>query len=140
MDKGPWEIRKVLDRAVFLESDDFDHDVSLKIIGDFEDEEGQNEYAQWLCDILNKACMENKMTVAEAVEECQLWWAHLAKAKARAEEIQRLAALAKTGEKGQKTAQERLRQIDSEGLTVFDASKLEKATRFLVEAARRNDY
>lgn len=140
MDKGPWKVRKVLDRAVYLESDDFERDVSLAIIGDFGTEEDQNEYAQWLCDVLNKACMENKMTLAEAVEECQFWWAHLAKAKARSEEIQKLAALAKTGEKGQKAAQERLRQIDSEHLTVFDASKLEKATRVLVEAARRNDY
>lgn len=38
----------------FIESDDFTHDVTLRIHGDFESDEQRCAYAQGLADLLNK--------------------------------------------------------------------------------------
>lgn len=51
---GPWEVHaSKLDRDVYLFSDDFTHDVSLKISGDFETREQKIEYAHELARRLN---------------------------------------------------------------------------------------
>ena len=36
-----------------LQSDDFDHDVTLRIDGDFADRAERRAYAEWLCQKLN---------------------------------------------------------------------------------------
>lgn len=50
MDKGPWTID---DDARCLRSDDFTHDVVLKISGDFSDDGERRRYAEELCSKLN---------------------------------------------------------------------------------------
>ena len=50
-DKGPWTTN--LD-GKYIQSDDFTHDVILRIGGDFESDEQRRAYAQGLADILNK--------------------------------------------------------------------------------------
>lgn len=51
-DKGPWTVCNPEGYAI--ESDDFTHDVILRIHGDFESDEQRRAYAQGLADILNK--------------------------------------------------------------------------------------
>jgi len=58
IDRGPWEVWQS-DGDVYVVSNDFLHDVSLRIIGDF----GPGErlaYAEWMCGILNEACPQPK--------------------------------------------------------------------------------
>lgn len=52
-DKGPWEVAESKGR-VRLYSDDFTHDVSLEVNGDFSTIEGKIKYAQALAEVLNK--------------------------------------------------------------------------------------
>lgn len=58
-DLGPWsaEIWNGLERKVVLQSDDFAHDVTLVITGDFWDEPARLKYAQMIADDLNAAAM-----------------------------------------------------------------------------------
>lgn len=49
-DRGPWTCS---DDGKYLESDDFRHDVSISITGDFWDDRVRHEYAQNICDRLN---------------------------------------------------------------------------------------
>ena len=51
-DKGPWQLADSFGFAI--ESDDFTHDVRLKICGDFGSDADRVKYAQGLCDVLNK--------------------------------------------------------------------------------------
>jgi len=51
-DIGPWIVSA---DGRSLQSDDFTHDVTLKISGDFFDDELRKQYAQHLADILNAA-------------------------------------------------------------------------------------
>jgi len=55
MDKGPWHAGVV---AVY--SDDFTHDVHLRIHGDFADDKQREEYAKGLALMLNRAAQEAK--------------------------------------------------------------------------------
>jgi hypothetical protein len=50
MDKGPWTVG---DDARSLRSDDFTHDVVLKLSGDFSDDGQRRRYAEELCSKLN---------------------------------------------------------------------------------------
>lgn len=54
MDNGPWTL--CYDRAGELsgvESDDFEHDVALRVTGDFEGPEQLKAYCEWLANKLN---------------------------------------------------------------------------------------
>lgn len=51
-DKGPWSVPDMT--GLVIESDDFTHDVILRIHGDFESDEQRHAYAQGLADLLNK--------------------------------------------------------------------------------------
>jgi hypothetical protein len=53
LDRGPWAARKS-QWGVRIESDDFEHDVSLHLSGDFASDEDWNEYAQAIVDRLNE--------------------------------------------------------------------------------------
>ncbi|NJN35835.1 MAG: hypothetical protein HC794_00790 [Nitrospiraceae bacterium] len=76
------------------------------------------------------------MKVAEAIAECEFWWAYLGRQKERSEVMQRLARLARTGPEGQAEAQKLLRKMDSESAVVYDGAKLYEATLCLVRLAR----
>jgi hypothetical protein len=59
MDKGPWELffgkppeRKLLG----VMSNDFHHDVVLRVDGDFENDEDKERYCNWLLTRLNQRC------------------------------------------------------------------------------------
>lgn len=58
-DRGPWKAevwkREKGDVAI-LQSDDFHHDVSLEITGDFADFDSRMRYAEWLALRLTEAC------------------------------------------------------------------------------------
>jgi hypothetical protein len=54
MDKGPWKVIHDTHDAPLVGSDDFTHDVWLRISGDFGDAE-KLQYAEWLCEVLNRA-------------------------------------------------------------------------------------
>ena len=71
MDKGPW--RLLYDDAedsnpVGIASDDFGHDVTLDVNGDFADNDEHRRYCEWLRDTLNKATADtsNAGTADEA--------------------------------------------------------------------------
>ena len=51
-DKGPWIVASETGHKI--ESDDFTHDVTLTISGDFGSDADRVEYAKGLCDVLNK--------------------------------------------------------------------------------------
>jgi len=51
-DKGPWSVPDMT--GLVIESDDFTHDVILRIHGDFESDEQRYAYAHGLADVLNK--------------------------------------------------------------------------------------
>lgn len=61
-DKGPWVV-KVTEKNgdcgpendVRLNSDDFTHDASLIVYGDFKNLNEKKKYAQFVCDLLNAA-------------------------------------------------------------------------------------
>lgn len=55
MDKGPWKIFLNQD-DIIIESDDFTHDVQMKITGDFATPTQHLKYAEWIADILNNHC------------------------------------------------------------------------------------
>jgi hypothetical protein len=56
MDKGPWKLFYGLAprrELIGLQSDDFEHDVTLKVSGDFYDLEQKERYCNWLAARLN---------------------------------------------------------------------------------------
>ena len=64
MDKGPWEIfydDRVVDaetgqkRIIGISSDDFEHDVLLRVSGDFATYEDRHRYCELLAATLNSA-------------------------------------------------------------------------------------
>ncbi len=54
MDKGPWIVHNDGEAVI---SNDFTHDVWLKITGDF-CPESRKQYAEWLASVLNAALPE----------------------------------------------------------------------------------
>lgn len=60
IDEGPWKVSKWRPRGdseapiIVIESDDFHYDAALEVSGDFGTLERKIEYAQYICDILNK--------------------------------------------------------------------------------------
>jgi hypothetical protein len=57
MDKGPWTLLYGAlpdERLVGVISEDFKHDVALKVSGDFEDEAQMEAYCHWLLTVLNR--------------------------------------------------------------------------------------
>lgn len=77
------------------------------------------------------------MKLDEALEICGDWFAYIERQKQRAVEMQKLASLARTGPEGEKEAQRRMRQMDTQSVTVYDGGRLEPAVRFLVKLARQ---
>jgi hypothetical protein len=52
-DKGPWSAQKGSDGSYGVSSDDFAHDVWLKVMGDFFDDDERQKYCEWLAAKLN---------------------------------------------------------------------------------------
>lgn len=71
------------------------------------------------------------MTVDEAIEICEAWFAHNAADRARSVEMQRLASMARSGQGDE--ARRLMAQIDRSP-RVFDGSRLEPAVRALIGA------
>lgn len=61
LDKGPWRVVTTPppETATYLESDDFTHDVRLKIAGDFATVADRELYAFALAEALNAAASSN---------------------------------------------------------------------------------
>lgn len=72
------------------------------------------------------------MNLIEAKEECQRWLAHLDRQKAKAAEMQRIAAGRRDGTVTWQQAQRRLRALDS-GVTVYDGARLAEAVMLLLK-------
>lgn len=53
MDRGPWNVCMNNGRAEIL-SEDFNHDVMLRISGDWADNAQRTQYAEWLANELNE--------------------------------------------------------------------------------------
>ncbi|MFA6509987.1 MAG: hypothetical protein WCV62_05980 [Candidatus Peribacteraceae bacterium] len=53
MDKGPWKVRRSDKYGALVTSDDFTHDVTLTISGDFRNRAEKIKYAEWLAKRLN---------------------------------------------------------------------------------------
>lgn len=75
------------------------------------------------------------MKTPEAIEICEHWFAYLERQRQKAAEIAKLAAMARAGQ--QEEAQRRLRQIDTQSVTVYDGGRLEPAVRHLLKELRR---
>ena len=52
-DKGPWYVN-FAQRGLIIDSEDFTHDASLIVHGDFGNREERLKYAKWLADRLNR--------------------------------------------------------------------------------------
>ena len=74
------------------------------------------------------------MKTDEAIEICEGWFAYIERQKQKSIEVQKLAAMARSGQ--QEEAQRRLRQLDNCSVTVYDGARLEPAVRHLVKLAR----
>lgn len=72
------------------------------------------------------------MKTAEAIAICEAWFAHNEAERARSVEMQRLAAMARSGQGDE--ARRRMAQLDRTP-RVFDGSRLEPAVRHLVNRA-----
>ncbi len=61
LDKGPWIVVTTPppETATYLESDDFTHDVRMKIAGDFATVADRELYAFALAEVLNAAASSN---------------------------------------------------------------------------------
>ena len=60
-DSGPWSARyDESTREVYVESDDFAHDVTLTVNGDFRHRAEKMKYADWLARRLNAGKEEGK--------------------------------------------------------------------------------
>lgn len=55
-DKGPWTVCDTRHPEVYVESDDFNHDVSLRVLGDFADFSQRKAYAEYLAAALTRGC------------------------------------------------------------------------------------
>lgn len=58
MDKGPWRVYVPIGNepwGVFVESEDFEHDVRLEVTGDFATTSDHILYADWIAGVLNRA-------------------------------------------------------------------------------------
>ena len=58
MDKGPWHVLIEPEEGRtdwYVGSDDFSHDVWLKVTGDFKDDADRLAYCEWLAGVLNAA-------------------------------------------------------------------------------------
>jgi len=68
MDKGPFRVKVTKFKSgmcgpendVRLNSDDFTHDASLIVYGDFKNLATKRRYADYICKLLNGALMENE--------------------------------------------------------------------------------
>jgi hypothetical protein len=58
MDKGPWQVFNPPHAPYdfVVASGDFEHDVWLRVSGDFADDDEKRAYCEWLAGVLNKAC------------------------------------------------------------------------------------
>jgi hypothetical protein len=74
------------------------------------------------------------MKTNEAIEICEGWFAYVERQRQKSVEVQKLAAMARSGQ--QEEAQRRLRQLDNCSVTVYDGARLEPAVRYLVKLAR----
>ena len=63
-DRGPFKVGKSKDGWVHIYSDDFKHDVMLKINGDFGDEDRAQEYAEALAEVLNDAVVGEQNSIS----------------------------------------------------------------------------
>lgn len=74
------------------------------------------------------------MTTEEAINICQGWFDYIERQRQKAVEMQKLAAMARSGQ--QEEAQRRMRQLDATtSLTVYDGARLEPAVQYLVKLA-----
>jgi hypothetical protein len=56
MDKGPWRVfPDEMGTPIYVSSDDFAHDVQLRVFGDFADDAERLAYCEWLAGVLNSA-------------------------------------------------------------------------------------
>lgn len=64
MDKGPWVVLKlsIWHESYCVASDDYKHDVTLEVTGDFADNDERRRYCEWLRDTLNKATANSTPT------------------------------------------------------------------------------
>lgn len=68
MDKGSWTFMGSVGYNGILYSDDFENDVTIRVCGDFADDEHRKQYCEWLVGVLNAAgsprtpagCQESK--------------------------------------------------------------------------------
>ena len=61
-DKGPWRVIPGAVTTSLVASDDFTHDVSLRITGDFLSRTERDAYARALADLLNWVCISRNPT------------------------------------------------------------------------------
>jgi hypothetical protein len=68
-DKGPWTVQLGGSGQVLLQSDDFTHDVTLTIHGDFADLDQRKAYGQELADTLTNGCARRYAALEVADEK-----------------------------------------------------------------------
>lgn len=73
------------------------------------------------------------MTLAQAIADCHLWFAYLDRQRAKAVEMQMIAAKRRSGEIDEVEGRRRVRALDGCGVTVYDGANLEKAVRVLLK-------
>jgi hypothetical protein len=70
---GPWEVKVWPDKRVVVDSDDFTHDVSLIVCGDFESDEQRMQYARMICERLNTAPQPDDTALLRQALDSLVW-------------------------------------------------------------------
>lgn len=72
------------------------------------------------------------MDLVQAKAECERWFAYLRRQEEKTDAMQQLAADRRSGKCDEAEGKRRLRQIDSEGVKVYDGARLYDAVKVLL--------
>ena len=73
-----------------------------------------------------------RMTLGDAKAECERWFSHLADLDRKSSDLQKLAADRRNGLCDEAEGKRRLAAIQSNGVTVYDGSRLHDAVKVLL--------
>jgi hypothetical protein len=73
------------------------------------------------------------MTLVQAKEECERWFAYIKRQETKSIEMQKIAAARRSGEIDENEGRRRVRALDNCSVTVFDGARLEQAVRVLLK-------
>lgn len=81
-DQGPWTVSESPAGQFSLFSEDFHHDATLRIGGDFGDARSRKRYAEYLADVLTRGCARARAAVTVSPDDLLVSLSRLAERQA----------------------------------------------------------